>query len=150
MTNDKYKLMTMLSRIHEMTPSTNQNWNNFEKEYRSLKDVLSYSALKTFVKDRNKFFKEFILGEKKEEALSNDMILGNLVDCELFTPEDFDTKFHINAIEKPTGQMGELCDDLLARTANYINSQGECEVDFGTIFTNQRSFIELQKVKNRL
>lgn len=106
-----------------------------EKEYRSLKDVLSYSALKTFAKDRNKFFKEFVLGEKKEEALSNDMILGNLADCEFFTPEEFDTKFHINAIEKPTGQMGELCDDLLARTSNYVNSEGECTVDFTTIFT---------------
>lgn len=34
MINDEYKLMTMLGRIHEMTPSTNQNWSNFEKEYK--------------------------------------------------------------------------------------------------------------------
>ncbi|QPF38527.1 hypothetical protein H0S58_03160 [Acinetobacter sp. TTH0-4] len=34
MINDRYKLMTMLSRIHEMTPSSNQNWSNFEKEYK--------------------------------------------------------------------------------------------------------------------
>lgn len=34
MISDEYKLMTMCSRIHEMTPSTDQNWNNFEKEYK--------------------------------------------------------------------------------------------------------------------
>lgn len=34
MINDKYKLMTMLIRFHEMTPSSNQNWSNFEKEYK--------------------------------------------------------------------------------------------------------------------
>ena len=31
---DKNKLITMFSRIHEMTPSTDQNWNRFEKEYK--------------------------------------------------------------------------------------------------------------------
>ena len=40
MISDQNKLMTMYSRIHEMTPSTDQNWNNFEKEY---KKYSSYS-----------------------------------------------------------------------------------------------------------
>jgi hypothetical protein len=34
MANEQNKLITMYSRIHEMTPATNQNWNNFEKDYK--------------------------------------------------------------------------------------------------------------------
>lgn len=34
MANEQHKLITMCSRIHEMTPATNQNWNNFEKDYK--------------------------------------------------------------------------------------------------------------------
>ena len=34
MASDQHKLITMCSRIHEMTPPTDQNWNNFEKEYK--------------------------------------------------------------------------------------------------------------------
>ena len=34
MANDQHKLITMCSRIHEMTPPTDRNWSNFEKEYK--------------------------------------------------------------------------------------------------------------------
>lgn len=117
-----------------------------ERDYRSLKDRLSYSSLKTFSKDRFKFYKEFVLGEKKEETLSNDMILGNLVDCELFTPEDFDNKFHINQVAKPTGQMGELCDELILKTIFYTNEDKEITVEFSHIF--EESLATLQKKGN--
>jgi len=32
--DEKHKVMTILSRIHKMTPSTTHNWDNFEKEYK--------------------------------------------------------------------------------------------------------------------
>lgn len=96
-----------------------------ESEYRSVKDRLSYSALKDFKKSRNTFFRKYILGEKIKEEFSDSLILGNYVDCKLFSPEDFDEKFATPSVPFPTGQMGELCNEMYSVALTYRNSFGE-------------------------
>jgi hypothetical protein len=113
-----------------------------EKEYRGLKDRLSYSALKTFDDNRIKFYKKFILGEQVEEdPLSNDMLNGSLVDCMLFTPQDFDKKFVIATVDKPVGQMGELCDVLI-----YITTKYSEKVNFEDEFSDIVVYAEFSKI----
>lgn len=122
-----------------------------EKTYRSLKDRLSYSTLKDFENSRMKFYKEYILKEGREFVPNNDTINGSLVDCSLFTKEDFDLKFTIAVAEKPSGQMGELCDNLIAITNKYAvkldpedeYSPVDITVDFETIF--REAFLDLIK-----
>lgn len=76
MTNDKYKLMTMLSRIHEMTPTTNQNWSNFEKEYKKYGSYkLSFGAFFNGQFYPYPEFEKFSI-EKKELIIKNAWEVG--------------------------------------------------------------------------
>ena len=89
--------------------------NLSEKEYRSLKDRLSYSALKTFDNDRAKFYREFILGEARRDSESASTLLGSLVHC-LLADQPFNEKFHMISTLEPKGQMKDLTDALFRRT----------------------------------
>lgn len=76
MISDQNKLMTMYSRIHEMTPSTDQNWNNFEKEY---KKYSSYSlSFGTFFNGQFYPYPEFekFSIKKKELVIKNAWEIG--------------------------------------------------------------------------
>lgn len=86
-----------------------------EKDYRGLKDVLSYSAIKSFDVDREKFYKEFVLGNPRKESESTATLLGSLVHCFL-AEQKFEDKFHMLSAIEPSGQMKELADALFART----------------------------------
>lgn len=87
-----------------------------EKEYRSIKERLSYSSIKLFDSDRKKFYKECVLSERRTEKQSISLILGNLVHLLLSDPNTFDEKFVIAQVNKPSGQMGDLVDNLFDRT----------------------------------
>lgn len=90
-----------------------------EKQYRSIKDRLSYSSIKLFDNDRKKFYNEFILGEKREEKPSTSTTMGQLVHT-LLSGEDFDEKFHIAVSVEPKGQMLELVNNLYLRSLKTI------------------------------
>lgn len=108
--------------------------NNIKSgEYFSIKDKLSYSALKVFSENRRAFYKQFILGETVEKDTNVAMQLGSITDCLLFTPEQFDEQFAIMNCKKPSGQLGYFCDSLYAKTLKY-SKDGEVTVDFELIF----------------
>lgn len=114
-----------------------------EQEYRKLRDRLSYSLLKLYDTDREKFFKEVILGEISNRKETASLVLGQLVHS-LLAGEDgkFDEKFHIAQSIKPVGQMGELCDALYARSIKSLNEFNEQQDSFKVIFSDA-----VQKVK---
>lgn len=110
-----------------------------EKEYRSLRERVSYSDYKLLDNDREKFFKERVMGEKKIEKKSQALLIGDLVHCSLSGIESsFEEKFHIAQVLKPVGQVGELCDKLVERTIRTLseNEYGEKiqQSSFETIF----------------
>lgn len=104
-----------------------------EKEYRSIKTALSYSSLKLFNTNRQQFFKEFILGEKKTEKQSDALVLGSLVHT-LLAEIDFESKFHIAVNSAPVGQMGLLVDELYNRSVKTIDENGVQQDNFSVIF----------------
>jgi hypothetical protein len=74
------------------------------------KPAVSASALKKF-EYSPKLFNDMITGTAKGKdtvALS----FGRLVHELVLTPEEFDNKYVVSTIDKPSGQMGELCDNL--------------------------------------
>src|SRR5581483_6503604 len=95
-----------------------------EKEYRAL-DIDSYSSLKVFIEDRKKYYKKFILKEVVREEESDELRFGSLVDCLLFTPEEFDSRYALSVSKVPTGQWGKLMDELWAVTLANLNANGE-------------------------
>ncbi len=117
-----------------LSPKVNQNRIS-EKEYRNLRDRLSYSYLKLFDQDRESFFKQLILGEKKIEKQTPSIVMGQLVHT-LLSQEDFDVKFHISQTSKPVGQMGELCDALYTRSMQSLNEFNEQQDNFKMIFSD--------------
>lgn len=88
-------------------------------EYRAL-DVNSYSTLKEYSKNRQNYYKKYILKENIEEKKSFDMIMGSLVDCILFTPLEYDEHFAVSSVKEPVGQMLDFCNVLYKNTLKYI------------------------------
>ena len=91
-----------------------------EKDYRA-SERLSYSAVKEFDTNRIKFYKKYILKEEDDEVPSTAILLGNLCDCKLFSPETFDDKFHIATCNKGSGQLWDAVDELCAITVKSLD-----------------------------
>jgi len=121
-----------------------------EQEYRKL-DRLSYSAIKDFDSDRIKFYKKYILKEQATETPSTAVLLGSLVDCELFSKNEFDNRFHIANCIHPSGQMGEFVDELCDLTAQSLDSNLKLTRDLTDImkdaFDNVKFDRKRQEVK---
>lgn len=94
-----------------------------EAQYRALK-IDSYSSLKVFVEDRKKYYRKFILEEPLKEE-SNSLTFGSLVDCLLFTPDDFDNRFCLSVTDAPKPQYRKLIDELMKVTESSLDEQGE-------------------------
>lgn len=72
------------------------------KKYREV-DALSYSKLsKLSTNPKN------LIAEEKEQTAS--LSFGSLVDCIMFTPEDFDSTFYQTSVKKPGGEMQKWLD----------------------------------------
>jgi len=127
--------MTLAARVEKNQIS--------EKEYRSLKDRLSYSALKTFDADRRKFYNEFILGNPKEDKESSATIMGSIVHW-LLAGEKFDDKFHLFEAVEPVGQMKDLADALYKRSLKGM-VDGVQTHDFINIFEDAAKSVKLDK-----
>lgn len=76
------------------------------KKYREV-DAISYSKFsKLATHPRN------LLADEKKKSDSLDF--GSLVDCLMFTPEDFDNSFYKTSVKKPGGEMQKWLDAYLA------------------------------------
>lgn len=99
-----------------------------EAEYRALK-IDSYSSLKVFIEDRKKYYKKFILEEPVRDPDSQSLTFGSLVDCLLFSPDDFDKRFALSVTDVPKGQYKKLVDELMKVTEQCLGDQGEVTRD---------------------
>ncbi len=101
-----------------------------EKEYRALPQDSS-SSLKLFSEDRKKYYKKYIELKPVSEERNQAVIIGNLVDCLLLEPDEFDNKFHMSTVVKvPTGLMLEFVNSLYKQTIEYTNEDGVLVKDF--------------------
>lgn len=95
-----------------------------EQEYRAL-DIDSYSSIKVFIEDRKKYYKKFVLREVIRDQDTQSTIFGSLVDCLLFSVDEFDNRFAMAITDVPKGQYGKLVDELMKVTVECLNEQGE-------------------------
>jgi hypothetical protein len=96
-----------------------------EKEYRALERD-SYSSLKDFIENRQKYYRKWILKEEVVEDLSDSLKMGSLTDTLLFEPGEFDNRFVMTTAQSPTGQMLEFTKALYRRSI-------ECRGEDGTL-----------------
>lgn len=87
-------------------------------EYRKL-DVNSYSSIKEFIKNRNTYYKKYILKEYTEDKPNFDMVMGSLIDNLIFTPLEYDEHFAVTSVQEPKPQMLDFCNILYRKTLEY-------------------------------
>lgn len=95
-----------------------------EQEYRALK-IDSYSSLKVFIEDRKKYYKKFVLEEPVKDPDSQSLTFGSLVDCLLFSPDEFYERFTLCVTDVPKGQYKKLVDELMNITKQSLGDHGE-------------------------
>lgn len=101
-----------------------QAWS--EREYRLCKRN-SFSSIKAYIDDRNKYYKKFILGQKVSEDDENTneaLRIGSLVDCLLFSPENLEEKFVTTSAVIPKKQMMDFVQNLYKRTLMCTREDG--------------------------
>lgn len=92
-----------------------------DKDYRKL-PRMSFSYVKDFDKDRIAFYKKHILGDRSgDEVMSTAMQLGTVVDCLLFSPNEFDDRITVASCLAPTGQMGDFTTKLVEITIQSLD-----------------------------
>ena len=104
-----------------------------EETYRAIKDKLNSSAIRVFINDRQKFLKEFILNEPREQKDTASTIMGSIVHCLILERERFDDKYAIASMTPPVGQMKELCDNLYARTVKCMDKNGQVTLQMSVL-----------------
>ena len=106
-----------------------------EQEYRAI-NMDSSSSLKEFSKDRKKYYKKYILGEKIEDDETKAATMGRLVETKLMEPEFFDDRFFPSLCQStPTGMMLDFVEALYKYTKEATDEEG----------TVTRSFEELSQ-----
>lgn len=98
------------------------------KEYRDLK-MISQSSLKLLDYSPLKFYNyeyKWLTGEgeRSEQPANAGMKMGSLVDCKLFTPEEFDNTYIVSNVQHPTGQM-------LTFTDNFYEEEKKLSAELG-------------------
>jgi len=110
-----------------------ENNSKSEKEYRAIV-MDSSSSLKDFSIDRKLYFRRYLMSEIVEDKFNQSLLMGQLVDCLLLTPNDFDTRFYMSAcISAPTGNMLKFVEALYDRTKEATNNDGEVTRSFEDI-----------------
>lgn len=115
-----------------------------EKEYRQV-DTDSYSSVKVFIDDRKKYYKKFILKEVVKEEETPETRFGSLVDCLLFTPEEYEERYCLSLSTLPTGQYGKLVSELWRVTLNSINDAGEVTRSVDSMFEDAYNAVKFNK-----
>jgi hypothetical protein len=103
------------------------------------KPAVSASALKKF-EYSPKLFNDMITGTAKGKDTAS-LSFGRLVHELVLTPEEFDNKYVVSTIDKPSGQMGELCDNL------FINKLYDEFTDDEFIWDNAYAQVGFKKDK---
>jgi len=102
-----------------------------EKDYRAL-PMLSSSDLRQFITDRKKFYKEKVLGEKREEEYNKSILIGSICHCLLLEPDNFDSKYLLSTCETPpTGMVLTFTESLYRQTIASMDEEGNVTADFG-------------------
>ena len=120
-----------------------------KSEYRKI-NKLSASDIKLFEKDRNKFYRTKVLGERQEDLTSSAIVLGTIVDFILSNcrgsldefDRRFDEKFKLLSIKKGSGQMFLLVDELFKLTLRDMDEEGNITSSFSARF--EEAFDKLQ------
>ena len=105
--------------------------------YRAI-NALNASAIKLFDRDRNAFYREFVLGEKRKDKKSDSIVLGNLVDFALSdcngNTEEFESRFHekffLMSVKRGSGQMFDLADEIYKITLQHTDEEGNITTEF--------------------
>jgi hypothetical protein len=106
---------------------------NAEKLYRAI-STDSSSSLKDFDKDRKKYYRRHVLGEKIEDEESKALTMGRVVETKLLEPELFDDRFFPSMCETtPTEGMLKFVEALYKYTKEATNEEGEVIRDFKEI-----------------
>ena len=95
-----------------------------EKEYREL-DAVSYSLLSALAKDPKNI-------RDKKDKKNEGMVLGSIVDSILLTG-DFDERFYVGEISKPTSTVEELLDWILEQDVDWSDKDKFAENLLNTI-----------------
>jgi hypothetical protein len=124
-----------------------------EKDYRKI-SVDSSSSLKMFSEDRKKYKKRYLDLLPVSEERNQAVIIGNLVDCLLLEPDEFENKFHMSTVVKvPTGLMLDFVNSLYKQTIEYTNEEGILVKDFTDMckdaYTESGFKIKLEAVLNK-
>lgn len=118
--------------------------------YRAI-TAMNASSIKLFEKDRSRFYKEVVLGEKSVNKESDSIILGNIVDfclsdCngnwELFESR-MNEKFFLMPVKRGSGQMFDLADELYRLTLQRTDEDGNVVMDNFTDLLNE-AFVTIQ------
>lgn len=135
-------------------------YNMPEVEYRAINRD-SYSTLKDYKINRNTYYEKHILKQEKEKKpLSTGMIIGSMLDVKMSSVEEFNDLFEIEAFKKPTGQYGDLINEII----NQINQNKDIETNIltksfsdilqisykNTAFDSKNKRISLRKGKKEL
>jgi len=113
-----------------MIEGEKKNNGRTEKEYRAL-EMLSASDLRQFNTDRKKFYKEKVLGEKREEEYNKAMLIGSLVHCLLLDPHEFDNRYLMSTCDAPpTGMVLTFTESLYRQTMSNMDEDGNITLDF--------------------
>lgn len=97
-----------------------------ESDYRGLEKP-SYSLLKEFASNREKYFRKYILGEKVDKDENDDMTRGRVVETLLFEPDELEDRFHVSTvmeIPKETTNMHKFVKALVKRSSTVDVSVG--------------------------
>lgn len=88
--------------------------------YRKEDDYFSYSKLSTFLKDKVKYYKKFVLKDNSidDDDETKELQFGTMVDLFITNEEDFDNKFAILK-ELPSPQMSKFCNLVYKNMKNY-------------------------------
>lgn len=98
---------------------------NAEKFYRAIV-MDSSSSLKDFDKDRKKYYRRYVLGEKIEDEETKALTMGRVVETKLMEPELFDDRFFPSVCETtPTEGMLKFVEALYKYTKEATNEEGE-------------------------
>lgn len=95
-----------------------------EKEYRAVNRDSS-SSLADFAKDRRKYYRKYVLGEKVAEKPNKASDMGRLVETLLMEEDRFDELFFMSSVVKPPGGMtGDFIYHLAKEVSDYAMKEG--------------------------
>jgi hypothetical protein len=122
-----------------------------ETEYRKI-SALNQSMIKVFAEDPAIFYREFILGEKREEKSSNALIIGQLVDFALLDcggdeqlfEQRIGEKFAVFDGVKSSAQAFSLADELYKITLRDRDENGMVTSEFANRFIEAFAIVQGQ------